>query len=89
MKTRFKDRPLLYKVVSVFSIAISISVIVLAVLSILEIWEYALNVCIPMMGLSLLCGAYMQWEASRASAYVNICCAIIIFICAAAVFFLK
>lgn len=89
MKTKFKDRPLLYKIVSIFSIVISLSVIVLAALEILGVWEHALNVCIPMMGLSLLCGAYIQWEASRASAYVNICCAVIIFICAAAVFFLK
>ena len=89
MKTKWKDTPLAQKNVTVLSIIVAISVIVLAILQILDIWTQAINLCIPLMGVNLLCQAYIQWNTSRRSAYVSLCCAALVFICAIAVFFIK
>ena len=89
MKTKWKDTPLAQRIVTVFSIVIALSVIVLAVLQILKIWTQAINLCVPLMGVNLLCQTYMQWNTSRRSAYVSLCCAALVFICAIAVFFIK
>ena len=89
MKTKWKDTPLAQKIVTVLSIIVAISVIVLAILQILDIRTQAINLCIPLMGVNLLCQAYIQWNTSRRSAYVSLCCAALVFICAIAVFFIK
>ncbi len=89
MKTKWKDTPLTQRIVTVFSIVVALSVIILAVLQILKIWTQAINLCIPLMGVNLLCQTYMQWNTSRKSAYTTLCCAAIVFACAIAVFFIK
>ena len=89
MKTKWKDTPLTQRIVTVFSIVVALSVILLAVLQILKIWTQAINLCIPLMGVNLLCQAYMQWNTSRKSAYTTLCCAAIVFVCAIAVFSVK
>ena len=89
MKTKWKDTPLAQKIVTVLSIIVAISVIVMAILQIFDIWTQAINLCVPLMGVNLLCQTYMQWNTSRKSAYTTLCCAAIVFVCAIAVFFIK
>ena len=89
MKTKWKDTPMLHKVITVFSVIVSLAVVTLAVLQIFDICTQAINLCIPLMGVNLLCQTYIQWNTSRRSAYVSLCCAALVFICAIAVFFLK
>ena len=89
MKTKWKDTPLAQKIVTVLSIIVAISVIVLAILQIFDIWTQAINLCVPLMGVNLLCQTHMQWNTSRKSAYTTLCCAAIVFVCAIAVFFIK
>ena len=89
MKTNWKDAPLTHKLITVASILIALTVIVLAILQICDIWTQAINLCVPMMGLNLLCQAYMQWNTSRKSAYFSLGCAAFVFACAIAVFFVK
>ena len=89
MKSKWKDVPLMYKIVTIISIAVSLSIVVLGILQIFEIWVYAINVCIPLMGAVNLCQAYMQWNTSRKVAYFCIGTSIFIFICTIVVFFIK
>ena len=89
MKSKWKDAPLLHKIVTIISILASLSVVVLAVLQMFDIWNQAINVCIPLMGAVNLCQAYMQWNTSRKVAYFCIGTSIFIFICAIVVFFIK
>ena len=89
MKTNWKNAPLLQKVVTIISIIASLSVVVLAVLQIFDIWEQAINICVPMMGVTMLCQSYMQWNNSRKVAYFSIGTAAFIFICSIVVFFVK
>ena len=88
MKSKWKDAPLLHKIVTIVSILTSLSVVVLAVLQMFDIWNQAINICVPMMGVTMLCQSYMQWNNSRKVAYFSIGTAAFIFICAIIVFFL-
>lgn len=89
MKTQWKDQPLLYKIVSITSILVSISVIVFAMLGIFDVLPDAGDIYIPLLGVASLCQTYLQWNRARTAAYFNLGAAIIIFICAACVFFIK
>lgn len=89
MKTKWKDTPPLHKVITVFSVIVSLAVVTLAVLQIFDIWTQAINLCIPLMGVNLLCQTYMQWNTSRKTAYFSLGCAVFVFTCAIAVFFIK
>ena len=89
MKTKWKDAPLIRKIVTVVSIIVALSVIVLALLQMFDIWTQAINLCVPLMGVNLLCQTYIQWNTSRKTAYFSLGCAVFVFACAIAVFFLK
>ena len=89
MKTKWKDSPLSHKIITVFSVIVSLAVVMLAVLQILDIWTQAINLCIPLMGINLLCQTYTQWNTSRKTAYFSLGCAVFVFACAIAVFFIK
>ena len=89
MKTKWKDTPMLHKVITVFSVIVSLAVVTLAVLQIFDIWTQAINLCIPLMGVNLLCQTYMQWSTNRKTAYFSLGCAVFVFACAIAVFFIK
>lgn len=89
MSTQWKDQPLLYKIVLIASILVSVAVIVFAVLGIFDVLPDAGNIYIPLLGVASLCQTYLQWNRSRTAAYFNLGAAIIIFICAACVFFIK
>ena len=89
MKTKWKDTPLSHKIITVFSVIVSLAVVTLAILQIFEIWTQAINLCVPLMGVNLLCQTYIQWNTSRKSAYFSLGCAVFVFACAIAVFFIK
>ena len=89
MKTKWKDVPLIHKIVTVVSIIVALAVIVLAILQMFDIWTQAINLCVPLMGVNLLCQTYIQWNTSRKTAYFSLGCAAFVFACAIAVFFIK
>ena len=89
MKTKWKDALLTDKIVTVVSIIVALAVIVLAILQMFDIWTQAINLCVPLMGVNLLCQTYTQWNTSRKTAYFGLGCAVFVFACAIAVFFIK
>ena len=89
MKTKWKDSPLSHKIITVFSVIVSLAVVMLAILQMFDIWTQAINLCIPLMGVNLLCQTYTQWNTSRRTAYFSLGCAVFVFACAIAVFFIK
>ena len=68
MKTKWKDTPLSHKIITVFSVIVSLAVVTLAILQIFEIWTQAINLCVPLMGVNLLCQTYIQWNTNRKTA---------------------
>ena len=89
MKTKRKDTPLSHKIITVFSVIVSLAVVTLAILQMFDIWTQAINLCVPLMGVNLLCQTYTQWNTSRKTAYFSLGCAVFVFACAIAVFFVK
>ena len=89
MKTKWKDTPLPHKIITVFSVMVSFAVVTLAILQIFDIWTQAINLCVPLMGVNMLCQTYTQWNTSRKTAYFSLGCAVFVFACAIAVFFIK
>ena len=89
MKTKWKDTPLSHKIITVFSVIVSLAVVTLAILQSFEIWTQAINLCVPLMGVNLLCQTYIQWNTNRKTAYFSLGCAVFVFACAIAVFFIK
>ncbi len=89
MKPKWKDAPLFHKIVTIVSILTSLFVVVLAILQIFDVWNQAINIFMPLMGVTMLCQAYMHWNTSRKVAYFSIGTAVFIFICAIIVFFVK
>ncbi|MBQ7921436.1 MAG: hypothetical protein IJ325_02525 [Clostridia bacterium] len=88
MEDQKKNAPL-HNFIAVLGIIISATVIVLAVLQIFDIWNNAITVFIPLMGLNQLCQAYTQWHINRKVAYFNIGTAGFLLICTVVIFFLK
>ena len=89
MKTKWKDTPLSHKIITGFSVIVSLAVVTLAILQMFDIWTQAINLCVPLMGVNLLCQTYIQWNTSRKTAYFSLGCAVFVFACAIAVFFIK
>ena len=89
MKTSWKDTPLLHKVLTIISVLASMSIVVLAILQIFNVWDRAINVFMPLMGVTMLCQSYMQWNNSRKVAYYSLGTAAFIFICSIVVLLVR
>ena len=77
-----------HKVVTVISVVISALAALFAILQLLNVWDAAIDICIPLLGVVDLCQAYLQWDTNRKIAYLDIGIAAFIFICSGVVFFL-
>ena len=88
MREKWKNLSSVHKAVVVVSGVASVFVSVFAVLELLNIWDSAIHVCIPLLGVVNLCQGYLQWDANRKTAYLGIAAAAFIFLCSGFVFFL-
>ena len=88
MRTKWKEIPITQKIIMLLSISVSTLVVVFAALQLLNVWNRAVNVCVPLLGVVNSCQAYLQWKTSRKTAYFCIVTAIIIFICSFVIFFI-
>lgn len=68
------------KIVFVLGGICSISVIILACLQLLGIWEKAINVLEPLVGVSMVTQTILQWKKNKKVAAFSLCVAIFIFI---------
>ena len=89
MKTKWKEAPLSHKIITVGSVIVSLAVVALAILQIFDVWDQAINIFMPLMGVEMLFQTYMQWNNSRKVAYFSIGTAAFILICSIVVFFVK
>ncbi|MBR6725399.1 MAG: hypothetical protein IKL81_00240 [Clostridia bacterium] len=77
------------KTVTVISIIVNLAIVIFAVLQVANVLDRAVDICVPLMGVSMLCQAYVQWNTSRKVAYFSIGTAVFVFICSVVVFFIK
>ena len=74
------------KVLFAIRLVASIFVILFALLQLLKIWDKAIYVSAPLMGVVLLIQAMQEWKEERSVAIVSLLCSLFIFICAIVAF---
>lgn len=89
MRKIWSETSLSQKIVAIISVIAGLSVLVLAMLQIFNVWSQAIHIFVPLMGVINFCLAYLQWNTNRKTAYVNICTAVFILVCAVVVLFIK
>jgi len=67
----------------------SVSVIMLASLQLLSIWENAINIFVPLLGVLMLTQGLLQWRRNKKLAVFSLCVAIFIFIISFIINFVK
>jgi len=82
MKARWNNMTTQDRIINVLIIVLSVAVIVLAALQLLGIWEDAINVYEPLIGIVLLLQAIYHWKKNRSVAIISLCAAGFILTCA-------
>ena len=82
MKARWNNMTTQDRIINVLIIILSVAVIALATLQLLGIWEDAINVYEPLIGVVLLLQAKLFWKKNRTVAMINLCAAGFVFACA-------
>ena len=77
-----EQKPLFMKTLSIISFAISIIVIVLSFLQIFGIWDKAINIFEPLLGVLMLIQTIENWKTNKKVAYISLFVTIVIFIIA-------
>ncbi len=79
----FKDwneKTLPLKILTMIGFIISITVIFLSLMQIFDIWDKAINVFEPLLGVLMLIQTIENWKTNRSTAYFSLFVAIFIFI---------
>ena len=77
------------KVLTIISVICSIIIIVLAGMQILGIWENAINVFEPLLGVVILIQSIQKWKKNKVLAIFSLCTAIFIFLVAIFIFLIR
>ena len=77
------------KIIAVICVIASLGVIALAALQIFDVWEGAGKLYIPLVGVTLICNAYLLWNKDRKVAYFELVCAAVIFVISIVLLFIK
>jgi len=75
MKARWNSMTTQDRIINVLIIILSVAVIALASLQLLGIWEDAINVYEPLIGIVLLLQAILFWKKNRKIAVLQLCAA--------------
>ena len=82
MKARGNNMTTRDRIINILIIILSVTVIALAALHLLGIWEDSINVNEPLLGVILLLQAKLFWKKNRKIAVIQLCAAGFVFICA-------
>ena len=89
MRTKWSEKTSTEKTLLVLRIVVSLVVIVFAALQLSDVWDGAINYAVPLVGVQLLVTSIQEWKQNRVSSIVGFVCAVFVFACAIAVFFVK
>lgn len=70
------------KILTILRLIISITIIFLALMQIFNVWDKAINVFEPLLGVLMLIQAIKNWKTNRSTAYFLLFVAIFMFIVA-------
>ena len=87
MKRKWTEMPAADKFMLIVRIVASILVVAFAALQLLGVWDKAINLAAPLMGIVLLIQSVQEWKKQRGVAIFGLCAALFIFGCAIVVWF--
>ena len=87
MKRKWKELSNADKLMLTVRIVASILVVVFAALQLLGVWDKAINLAAPLMGIVLLIQSAQEWKQHRGVAIFGLCAAMFILGCAIVVWF--
>ena len=76
-----------FKILTIFGLIISVTIVVLALMQIFNVWDKAINVFEPLLGVLMIIQAIENWKTNRLTAYFSLFVAIFIFIVAIIILF--
>lgn len=86
MFKEWKEKTIFGKSLTVIGLIISASVLILAFLQIIGIWENAICVFEPLLGVLMLIQTIENWKKNKSVAYLSLFTAVFIFIVALFIF---
>lgn len=89
MKTRWNEMTVSAQVMIIVRIVASIGVMVFAALQLFGVWDKAINLAAPLMGVVLLIQSIQEWKQHRGVAILGLCAALFIFGCTIVVWFVR
>ena len=84
---KWNERTQADKLMMVARVVVSFLVVVFAALQLLGVWDKAINLAAPLMGIVLLIQSIQEWKQHRSVAIFGLCAALFIFGCAIVVWF--
>lgn len=75
------------KIMLIIRIIVSICVIALASLQLFGVWDKAINMAMPLIGVVFVIQAIQEWRQRRSIAIFELCASLFIFGCAIVVWF--
>ena len=89
IRTIWNQKNIGEKVLSVIATICSVIIIVLACIQILGIWENAINVFEPLLGVVILIQAIQNWKKNKIVAIFSLCASIFIFLVSIFIFVIR
>ncbi|MGN0517641.1 MAG: hypothetical protein ACI4II_02825 [Acutalibacteraceae bacterium] len=77
----------LYKFLTVIGCIISVTIVILAFMQLFNVWDKAINVFEPLLGVLMIIQAIENWKTNRKTAYISLFAAFYIFAVAAYILF--
>lgn len=84
---KWNEWPRADKFMLVVRVVASFLVVVFAALQLLGVWDKAINLAAPLMGIVLLIQSVQEWKQQRGVAIFGLCAALFVFGCAIVVWF--
>ncbi len=76
----WNEKTISLKILNVIAFIISIIVIILSLMQIFNIWDKAINIFEPLLGILMLIQAIENWKNNKLTAYFSLFVAIFIFV---------
>lgn len=88
MKLNRKEKSKVDKALTITRMIASFCVVVVSLLQLFEIWDKAINVSVPLIGVVLMLQSIQEWKKNRGVAIFGLGAALFIFVCAIVVWFI-
>lgn len=87
MKRKWRDISQADKFMLIVRVVASFLVVIFAALQLMGVWDKAINLAAPLMGVVMLVQSVQEWKKQRGIAIFGLCAALFIFGCTIMVWF--